>query len=577
MIRHHRAPEPPPVFQPSTTAGTSSANRIEKANPDWKRQGTVTLRFTSQLDEVGLQDVHDRVRREAKLDREIHDVLSRANVAEKTIHINLKESKVSDPIEIRDILLECGLTLVSSGEARGVLELIDKLSYADKNLPRILLIRAFFETSQGHYQMASGYLVAASVRSSDLAESDRLLLGLLRDVCEYHAGRITRAEYIRRQKELAEKDNGEFGLSRKVEYLWEALAEDGTRRGVAVHLPELKSVVSQVLAREDCSESLRIQARTALLYGEGVRFNQRFHHDLAMLKSRMSLGRVVNARAVFDGINADLAQWTSEANAVVQAARNHGNPHLIGDACYTRSLIMFGQYSCAGSWLSDEAIARQLEHVKTQLIPDITRAVECYQLSGHIEWALRAKLLLADAAALTGDHDLAKRTAGEVLPVAQAYEFESIAKNAHDHLAGDPFFRQMQRKFLTKQDDGPDLREAKYSDEEVARYAEDVLEASGLPRDRLEVITREVNSFRDIARERVSWCRHIQLIQDLQHTASPQTYYASDPLRYCYCERFDLRSKVGHTDWHVLIEAFKKACCTGCSARSPKDDSNSAS
>lgn len=104
-------------------------NRIQGENPDWKRQKTVTLRFNALLDEAGLKDLHDGIRREARVGREVHDILSRAEVTEKTIHVNLKESKVTDPDELRDLLLRGGMTLVSSGEAAGVLEVLDKLDY----------------------------------------------------------------------------------------------------------------------------------------------------------------------------------------------------------------------------------------------------------------------------------------------------------------------------------------------------------------------------------------------------------------------------------------------------------------
>lgn len=83
-------------------------------------------------------------------------------------------------------------------------------------------------------------------------------------------------------------------------------------------------------------------------------------------------------------------------------------------------------------------------------------------------------------------------------------------------------------------------------------------------------MTREVLSFRDIARERVNWCRHIQLIQNLGHTLDPLTFYAADPVRYCYCERYQVASKIGDSDWKIVIEAFKGTYCSGCSARRPK-------
>ena len=536
-------------------------------------QKTVTLRFTTVLDEAGLQDIHRRIRREARLDRQIHDVLSRAEVTEKTIHVNLKESKVTDPDELRDLLLRGGMTLVSSGEAAGVLDVLDKLSTAAKRQPRLLLVRAFAEYSLGRYQLASGHLADVSLRAKELSESDCQFLGLLRDVCDYHLGRITANDYLRRQKELSETAEGEFGLSRRIDYLWSALLADGGRRGIATYLPQLLEAVAQALATEDTSQSFRIQARTARLHGEGVRFIQRFNNDLKILGARRAMGRHVDVEAVFEGLNMEQARWTDEANDLVKDAFEDGNPRLIGDACYVRSFILFVHYSTALQRLTNEAAAKHVEILKSQVIPDLRRAIECYRMAGHIEWELRAKLLLADLSDLTGDRTAAVNAADEVLPVAEAYQYDKIAKEARDHLAGDPFFRQMQRKFLTRPDDDPDVREARFTDEDMGRYAEDVLEASGLPRDRLAVMTREVFSFRDVARERVHWCRHIQLIQDLGHTRSPVTFYAYDPERRCYCEKYGFASKVGSTDWRVLIETFKNNYCSGCPARSPKGDS----
>ena len=193
-------------------------------------------------------------------------------------------------------------------------------------------------------------------------------------------------------------------------------------------------------------------------------------------------------------------------------------------------------------------------------------------MSGHVEWELRAKILLADVADLSGDRALATEMADEVLPIAEAYQFDRIVKDARDHLAGDPYLRRMQRDHLLKHGRDPDFSVAEMPDERLVQDAEDMLEAVGLPKDRLAVVTREVTSYRDIARERVRWCQHIQLIQDLAHTGSPVTHYAYDPERRCYCEKFRVASKIGSTDWRVLIETFKSNYCLGCPARSPKEE-----
>jgi uncharacterized protein len=418
-------------------------NRIEKEKPEWKRQDTVTLRFKKRLDEAGLRDIHDRIRREAWIDRQIHDILVRAEVTEKTIHVDLKESKVTDPDEIKERLLKGGLTRVSSDQAAGVLEMIDKLSYADKTLPRIILIRAFAECSQGHYQMASGYLAEANVRASELSESDRLLLSRLRDICDFRAGRITGTEYVQRLKELSEKDDGEFGLSLKIAHHWEAILESGIRRSIAIHIPNLQAVAGQVLAREGCSESLRIQARIALLFAEGVRLSQSFNHDVAALRARMAMGHAADVIEVSRRINAGMARWTDEANALVKDAQDHGNPHLIGDACYTRSFILFAHHAASSIWLEPEMVSRHLNTLKDQLIPDLERAIQCYERSGNIESEVRSKILLAQVAAMTGEEALAKQNADEVLPIAEAYQFDLIANQARDLLAGEPLFQTL--------------------------------------------------------------------------------------------------------------------------------------
>jgi hypothetical protein len=73
-----------------------------------------------------------------------------------------------------------------------------------------------------------------------------------------------------------------------------------------------------------------------------------------------------------------------------------------------------------------------------------------------------------------------------------------------------------------------------------------------------------------IARERMGFCRHIGLIQDLRHTAHPATRYVTDPSRACVCEKLGYRSNVESTDAATVIVAFKRTYCDGCPDRDPK-------
>ena len=233
-------------------------------------------------------------------------------------------------------------------------------------------------------------------------------------------------------------------------------------------------------------------------------------------------------------------------------------------------MILFVHYTGISRWVGPEVASRQIEHARDELIPDIRNGVKCFQACGNIEWELRSKLLLADLASLTGDEELARAMAQEVLPFAEAYQFDNIAEQATGHINGDPFYRQLLRTNLEGPNADPDNQVAGRTDEEVRNTARRILEGSGLPMDRLPVFEREVQSHRDIGRERLNWCRHIQLIQDLQHTRSRSTSYALDPERYCFCEKFEFRSKISSPDWPVLIRVFKGNYCLSCTARDPK-------
>jgi hypothetical protein len=75
---------------------------------------------------------------------------------------------------------------------------------------------------------------------------------------------------------------------------------------------------------------------------------------------------------------------------------------------------------------------------------------------------------------------------------------------------------------------------------------------------------------REVSRQRLFWCRHLRVLESDEHAMSPSTTYARVPERACFCEHFhDRRSAFPSTDWHAVIDAFKKAYCSACPSREP--------
>ena len=57
--------------------------RIAASNPNWGEQETVTIRFVTILNEKGVADIHERIRRDANIYRQFHEILGRSGFHEQ--------------------------------------------------------------------------------------------------------------------------------------------------------------------------------------------------------------------------------------------------------------------------------------------------------------------------------------------------------------------------------------------------------------------------------------------------------------------------------------------------------------
>jgi hypothetical protein len=128
----------------------------------------------------------------------------------------------------------------------------------------------------------------------------------------------------------------------------------------------------------------------------------------------------------------------------------------------------------------------------------------------------------------------------------------------------------MRKKPLALRGPGEDdIDLAGLTDQMMRRMAEAQAEALRLPPERTENLVKNWAAHRAIAGNRLAWCRHIALLQNLGHEGLPSTLYRDEPEHLCICTLHGYRSPSGSTDWFGLIEAFKTRFCHGCGDRSP--------
>jgi len=546
--------------------------RLDRTSPQWTEQETVTIRFAQRITSETLDDIHERIRQEGQLSRRIHDMLGRASATEHvTTSINAQTLENTDPEEVYQMLLTSGITIVSAGYGTQVRHLAGLLNSAQAREPRIQVVRAYAEYALGRYQTALGYVAEASLRRAQLSAEDQQLATYIRDACEYQIGKLSVEEYSRRLDaqidNLAGGTNASYVLS-SIRY--ELYTERDPVR-CAELLERVRSVVSEILASNDFESEFKLHARIILLQMEGGQSAHEALDEIHQLRLRQVLGRDVDLQGM---LRAQRDRWDIWERAVEDALRDAmatNSPLIIADALAMRASIRM--VYLLNARLFNPVLDIQIEFPEEVFQPPISdaeQAIRIYAQADQMEGELRAKITLADLLVLAGQEARAHEIAHEVLPMAQAMNYSGIEQRAQEHISG----QSLLHRSVAAADEAPtrdsDFSLAEYPRELIRKTARDTLRALDLPDNRLPILEREIESYSDIARERLHWCQHIDLIQDIRHTRDQSTHYARDPERLCMCQIFGYKSAVGSTDWKALITAFKRAYCTGCPAREPK-------
>jgi len=200
----------------------------------------------------------------------------------------------------------------------------------------------------------------------------------------------------------------------------------------------------------------------------------------------------------------------------------------------------------------------------------LDEASAIFETSGVLDGILRTKMLMADLLEIAGDANAAKEVAGEVYPTAAAMSYLGLADRANDLLSGNTLLMRFTREWNATKDLDDDALFAILTDDQVREFAKDSLRMNDLPDDRLPVAEEYCRSLREVAKERLNWCRHIALLEDLQQTRELKVAFCVVPNRKCFCQRYAYSTETVSSDSTTLISSFKREYCATCSDRCPK-------
>lgn len=549
-------------------------HRLDAEKPDWKSQGTFTIRFRNVLDAAAVDSIHERIVKEARFARTISEILARASLSEGVVvRIDPQTLESTDPLKLYQWITSSGTTIVSSGYGAKILEWFGVLNPEHRNAPHVNLVAAYAQVSLGRNYEAAGSLSVAKLGIDTLSPGDRDFLGYLEDVCAYQTGRINQAEYLRREGERSGKKTGVAAAEHRLEVLRQERLHSQDRDRRAYLFAQMCLVAAQIESALDAKTAHKLSARIHLLSAEGDELAGKLTMEFVQTQARADMG--IPAEHVAQRARARLTQLWEElakrsGNCIEEAAAE-GHPLLLADAITAKAsvyqVVLLTQRMHAAAaetaWQPPEDVIRSTMEV-------VERAMGIYRLAGNVEGETRAKLLLADLFDSLGQPQAAKKLAEGAVVVARAMGYSRLESHAREYIVDATVFQKFQETLAKRKAVDEDVHTADESDDEVRAIARITLDSLGLPSERLPVLERDAESCRQIARERVDFCRYITLVQNLSHTLSPSMCYATDPSRACVCEKLGHKSNIRSTDAGAVISAFKGAYCNGCPHRSPK-------
>ncbi|MGD0012056.1 MAG: DUF4365 domain-containing protein [Terriglobia bacterium] len=550
--------------------------RLEASKPAWREQATVSLRFTERFTASAIPGIVDRVLREGRMHRRIHDSLMRSTTSEPVVvSIDAASLEVTDPLQAQHILLASGPALVAAGFPKEALRMLGVVDSRTRDLARLQLTAAYAEYTLGKYHNALGHIGQAMACTQELSERDRAFLGKLKDTSEFHVGIIDVATYERRMEKWAEALHGLGSLDARLQAIYYRFLRERDQELRAMLTEEARKTTSEILEHPDATKAIKLGARLMLIYIEGTAATAAETHQLGLYWMRASMFAAHTKGMVqeYRKASSRLADWETSANAALKDAHELGHPILIAEALMV--VLSFRIVQLMNERLSALYLGRAFEvsnPAASAVRQGITSALAIHELNGSVEGRLRLNILHADFLEIIGDLACAKELAARICPEAEAMGFADIAERARELLDDRTILMEFERDWSRFKQADEDISFGNLSDQEMRGFARDGLESLGLPPHCLEVFEQYCKSLREVARERSRWCRHIEMLEDIRQTRNPATAFSVLPNRKCVCEKLGYETENVTSDAQALIRAFKHVYCVNCKDRNPKQE-----
>ena len=327
--------------------------RIELANPTWKTQGDVTIRFIERLDPASLERIRDRVLREAHANRKLQDIATSLTPGAR-IQVDATTLEPRSPLQVEKLLLESGMTAVANGFGQGDRALLDARTETVRGAAEAPSIRGYAEFSNSRYLQADAPLREALIASTRLSAEDRHFLQFLIDAVDLSLGHTSNEVFRERSARWRAGAPPTLAVQYDVLYHWMLRAEAKSEAEKQAQDLPLREAIGRMGRIPDAPSSLVQYANALLLVTDAQNWCLRFVDVLAMSRDpRLWTSRFREPPSVVIGRELKfVAEWQAKMATVMSKTAAVGNIPRYCEIQYSRDLcdeMSFGYFHLASS------------------------------------------------------------------------------------------------------------------------------------------------------------------------------------------------------------------------------------
>jgi hypothetical protein len=557
-------------------AWASEENRRRfEINSDWKNKTDITIPL-KELNDGVLKDIYDRIHQDAVLRRKIIDSLAHAPSNDNiSISINSETLESVTSSEVEDIIRNSGMTLVAAGYSKFILDKLKLISPRAAAEARFILINGYANYFTGRYQTALG-LVAEAIISERLQDEDRRFAERIHLACQLNLGIITNEEYFHQSETQITNDEllSEIKLNKLIAQFRSQVEP------TVILLNEITELKNKIIASDKAPDSLKLNARVKYMEIIGFDAVRAFSDEICKAGARKNnplifspFDQIIEYRKVF----ANLECWSIETNKLIQDAIEISQPIFVAEALYVKAYISIMRIISTLCFMEFEEIPTDRASLEGEILSTLKlceKAQKIYKQADMIEGEVRTHLIMAQAFEIMNQPESAKKMAQGIIGKAKLLGYHHQIATAKEIIEDNSLFSKMMdniRNILGRKHNEEYDKSDLATEEEIENFTNFLIDTYKIPDNRREIVRRDVICIRDTNREKVEWCRHIEIDQNLKHTQSSLTLYAEDPNRRVKCLKFEHIVDHLSPNWIEQISEFKIIYCAECPDREPSN------